>query len=56
MLPAQMRGGRVKEKTAQYAELCCGEAGFDALLAAEARAPRRQQILLALREGPRPAA
>ena len=56
MLPAQMRGGRVKEKTTEYAALADPNADVDALAAAEGRAPKRQQILRALADGPRPAA
>lgn len=56
MLPAQMRGGRVKEKTVEYAALADADADFGALLAAESRAPKRQAILRALQSGPRSAA
>ena len=56
MLPAQMRGGRVKEKTTEYAALADPKADVDALVKAEKRAPKRQEILRALAAGPRPAA
>lgn len=56
MLPAQMRGGRVKEKTTEYAALADPNADVDALVEAEKRAPKRQEILRALAAGPRPAA
>ncbi len=56
MLPAQMRGGRVKEKRVQMARLLVSGEAYDAALAAQKNAPRRAQMLALLKEGDQPAA
>ena len=54
MIPAQMRGGRVREKTVDVAQLAIPAEEVEAALAANARAPKRQEILRVLAEGPKP--
>lgn len=56
MLPAQMRGGRVQEKNTQMAGLTVSGEALDDAIAAQTRAPRRAEILRALKEGDQPAA
>lgn len=56
MLPAQMRGGRVKEKSTQMARLMVTDDALDAAIVAQKRAPRRAEILERLRAGDQPAA
>ncbi len=55
MLPAQMRGGRVKEKSTQMARLAVSGDALEEAVAAQSRAPRRADILNALRGGDLPA-
>jgi len=45
MLPAQMRGGRVKVKTERVAYLNVPDEAAEAAIAAEKRSPKRKQIL-----------
>ena len=54
MIPAQMRGGRVREKTVEIARLLAEGDAFEQALAANARAPKRQEVLRTLAEGPKP--
>ncbi|MBQ8953111.1 MAG: hypothetical protein IJ048_03260, partial [Clostridia bacterium] len=54
MIPAQMRGGRVREKTVEVARLLVEGEAFEEALAANRRAPRRQEVLRLLAEGPKP--
>lgn len=56
MLPAEMRGGRIQEKSVQRARLGIPMSSLDAAIAAQKRAPRRMEILEALRDGEKPAA
>lgn len=54
MIPAEMRGGRVREKTVRVASLAVEGEALSEALAAQARAPRRRAVLEALRGGPKP--
>lgn len=54
MIPAQMRGGKVHEKTVSVARLIIAPDEAENLIARNARAPRRQQVIRALMEGPKP--
>ena len=54
MIPAQMRGGRVHEKTVDVARLAVSVEEADAAIEANRRAPKRQEALRALIEGPKP--
>ncbi|MBR4442119.1 MAG: primosomal protein N' [Clostridia bacterium] len=54
MIPSQMRGGRVREKTVDVARLAVPAEEAEAALAADRRAPKRQEALRALIEGPKP--
>ena len=54
MIPAQMRGGRVREKTVEVAALLAEGEALEAALEANRRAPKRQEILRLLAEGPKP--
>ena len=56
MLPAQMRGERVRVKTAQWAHLTAQGEALEQALAAARRAPRRAEILRRLAQGDQPAA
>ncbi len=56
MLPAQMRGNRVKEKEREMARLTVTGAALNEAMVAHAKAPRRVEILEKLREGDQPAA
>lgn len=56
MLPAEMRGGRVQVKNIQMARLNIPPNDLDDVVAAHNRAPRRIQILNALRDGDKPVA
>lgn len=51
MIPAEMRGGRVRERTRRYARLNLSGEALDAFRAANRRAPRQLEILERLREG-----
>ncbi len=51
MLPAQMRGGRVREKVARRARLVLSGEALDAFIAANRRAPKQLEIVEALRTG-----
>ena len=51
MLPAEMRGGRVRERTFRYARLNLTDGELDAFIAAHARAPKQVELLNRLREG-----
>ena len=53
MIPAQMRGGRVHEKTEPMGRLADPD-GIGAALEAQGRSEKRRQILEMLRGGPRP--
>ena len=55
MLPAEMRGGRVRAKSVQWARIAADAETVEKAMA-EKRAPRRAQILQALRSGDKPAA
>ena len=52
MIPAQMRGQRICERTKEYAVLTIDEAVRGQVLASQKRAPKRAQILAALMEAP----
>ena len=54
MIPAQMRGGRVREKTVDVARLLAEGEALDKALEANKRAPRRQEVLRLLADGPKP--
>lgn len=51
MIPAQMRGARVKEKTEAWYALSDAILDMDACVEAQRRAPKRQQILRLLQHG-----
>jgi len=54
MIPAQMRGGRVREKTVAVARLLVSGDDLERAMSDSARAPRRREVLRLLAEGPRP--
>lgn len=54
MIPAQMRGGRVREKTVRVAALCLEGQALDAALEGLNRAPKQKALVEALRNGPLP--
>ncbi|MCL1964016.1 MAG: primosomal protein N' [Firmicutes bacterium] len=56
MIPAQMRGGRVRVKATQMARLAVAPEALDAAMDSQKRAPRRLRILEALAQGDQPAA
>lgn len=56
MLPAEMRGGRVRERTARCARLNLTDEELRAFIAANPRAPKQIEILNRLREGELPTA
>lgn len=51
MLPAEMRGGRVRERVARRARLTLAGEALDAFVDANRRAPKQLEILRALRAG-----
>ena len=51
MLPAEMRGGRVREKTRRYAHLALSGDALEAFVAANRRAPKQLELIDALRRG-----
>ncbi len=51
MLPAQMRGGRVRERTERCARLNLTDAEIDAFVAANPRAKKQVELLMRLRDG-----
>ena len=51
MFPAQMRGERIRNKTREVVVLTCDRAIGAQLVASQARAPKRAQVLAALLEG-----
>ncbi|MEG0767220.1 MAG: DEAD/DEAH box helicase family protein, partial [Clostridia bacterium] len=53
MMPAQMRGERVRAKTRQQVRLAIEPAQLAQAIAAQSRAPRRAQTLECLAQGPR---
>ncbi|MDR3051902.1 MAG: primosomal protein N' [Oscillospiraceae bacterium] len=52
LIPAQMRGERVREKTEIHYVLAFAPAALDEKLASNSRAPKRQRVLRALAQGP----
>ncbi len=54
MIPAQMRGGRVKEKQISLARLVVQGEELEQAIAANRRAPKRLEVIEALKEGPKP--
>ncbi len=54
MIPAPMRGGRIREKTVSVARLIVGGEDLSAALAANKRAKARLRVIEALMEGPKP--
>ena len=54
MIPAQMRGGKVREKTVDVARLLISKDEAEALIAKNTRAPKRQEVVRALMDGPKP--
>ncbi|MBR2823321.1 MAG: primosomal protein N' [Clostridia bacterium] len=55
MIPAQMRGGRVRVREEEWAELAVSPAEAQAALAGEGRSPKRREILrMLLEKSPRP--
>ena len=56
MIPAEMRGGRVRERTRRYARLNLAEGELPAFREANRRAPRQLEIIERLREGDEEAA
>ena len=54
MIPSQMRGGRVKEKTIEVARLAVSGKALEEAYQANARAPKRVEILKILETGPKP--
>ena len=54
MFPAQMRGERIHSKTREVAVLTADRSIGDQLVAAQARAPKRAQVLRALLDHPEP--
>ncbi|MCL2811299.1 MAG: primosomal protein N' [Clostridia bacterium] len=52
MIPAQMRGGRIRERTQAWYALSDGIEDIDACVESQRRAPKRQRILRALQGGP----
>ena len=54
MIPAQMRGGRVKEKQIAVASLTVQGEALDEAIRVNSRAKKRLEVLEALREGPKP--
>ena len=55
MIPAQMRGGRVKPKTVRIAQLAVSGEALEQVKADSARAPKRLEMIEALERGPAPA-
>ena len=53
-IPAQMRGGKVREKTVDVARLLISKDEAEALIAKNTRAPKRQEVIRALMDGPKP--
>ena len=51
MIPAEMRGGRVKEKTEPTVQLAIPPEAVDAAIVAQKRSEKRRQILAILRDG-----
>ena len=51
MIPAEMRGGRVRERRRRRAHLLLTEADADAFIATNPRAPRQIEVLRRLRQG-----
>ena len=51
MLPAEMRGGRVKVKTEEYARLLIPQERIDEAIAAQKRSKKRQLLLTLLSDG-----
>jgi len=56
MIPAQMRGGRIKEKQVAVASLCVEGEALEEAIAKNARSKKRQEIIAILRQGPKPTA
>ena len=56
MIPAAMRGGRVREKTVSVARLAISGEALEAYVSANKRAKARLRVIDALREGPKPTA
>ena len=54
MIPAPMRGGRVREKTVRVVSLCVSGEALEQALAKNKRAPKRLRALEELRGGPKP--
>ena len=52
MIPAEMRGGRVREKTRRRARLKLDDQGAEAFIRDNPRAPRQAEIVSMLRGGP----
>lgn len=55
MIPAQLRGERIREKTVQYARLLLEGAAADEAIAARKRAKRQAEAIEKLKDGPLPA-
>ena len=55
MIPAQLRGERIREKTVQYARLLLEGAAADEAIAARKRAKRQAEAIEKLKGGPLPA-
>ncbi len=54
MIPAEMRGGRVRARTEEWVELAADRAEAEKAMAAEKRSPKRREILrLLMEENPR---
>ena len=51
MLPAQMRGGRVRERTTRWARLNLTDGELEAFIAANPRAKKQIELLKALKDG-----
>ncbi len=51
MLPSEMRGGRVRERTERWARLNLTEEEVDAFIAANPRAKKQAELLVRLRDG-----
>ena len=52
MIPAELRGGRVKEKTRRYAQLTLQGDALQAFMDSNARAPKQLEVLRQLLSGP----
>ncbi len=56
MIPAQMRGGKVREKEVMLASLCVEGEALNAIIKKNERSKKRLEVIEMLKEGPKPTA